>query len=409
MLTARSKTSNGVVADDVRRRIPWKIAISCPPRYLGGYFLIGLFLLLSASTGLAQDNSATIRPLFLGAQSCASAMCHGGAGEQRGQLQTWTKLDFHTRARATLTTARSARLAESLKLGNAVESSRCTVCHAPFHDVPIARKSTNVTHLETFTCEVCHGPAENWLRSHTRPDFTHTDRVAAGMRDLRNLYTRANTCVACHQNVDADLLAAGHPELIFELDGQAVTEPRHWRERIEGSGPRAWLIGQTVALREMSWQLEREAAPSENLRARWEGLRWLLEKAAAKEKTGAPPVDGFARVREWSDQLARAISEREWPANQTRETLLKLAGTQEDFLLPKLAPAVQARRAERLVLALDRLMATLEEKADLKPASEKLNGLFREVQSLPDFDAAKFAARLRDFHTVLQQIFPDQQ
>ena len=173
--------------------------------------------------------------------------------------------------------------------------------------------------------------------------------------------------------------------------------------------PRAWLIGQAVALREMSWQLERETAPSENLRARWEGLRWLLEKATAKEKIGATPVDGFARVREWSDQLARAISEREWPAIRTRESLLKLASTQEDFLLPKLAPAVQARRAERLVLALDRLMSALEEKADLKPAGEKLNELFREVQSLPDFDAAKFAARLRDFHTVLRQIFPNQQ
>ena len=67
--------------------------------------------------------------------------------------------------------------------------------------------------------------------------------------------------------------------------------------------------------------------------------------------------------------------------------------TQDDFLLPKLAPAVQARRAERLVLALDRLLSALEEKAGLKPASEKLNELFKEVQSLPDFDAAKFAAR----------------
>ena len=372
-------------------------------------FAVLISILCSASASLAQETAVSVRPHFLGAQSCASAMCHGGAGEQRGQLQTWTKLDFHTRAYATLTTARSARLAESLKLGPATESPRCTVCHAPFRDLPVQFRGTNIAHLETFSCEVCHGAAENWLRSHTRPDFSHADRVAAGMRDLRNLRTRANTCVACHQNVDADLLAAGHPELIFELDGQAVTEPKHWRERNEGAGPRAWLTGQAVALREMSWQLERETAPSENSRARWEGLRWLLEKIALTEKTAAPPADGFKLVREWSDQLARAASDRDWPATRTQRSLLALAGTSDDFLLPKIARAVQARRAERLVLALDRLLNALTGPADLKQASEKLNELFHEVQSLPDFDAAKFAGRLREFHTLLKGILPDTQ
>lgn len=41
------------------------------------------------------------------------------------------------------------------------------------------------------------------------------------MRDLRNLYARANACVACHQNVDPEILKAGHPELVFELDRQS--------------------------------------------------------------------------------------------------------------------------------------------------------------------------------------------
>ena len=40
-------------------------------------------------------------------------------------------------------------------------------------------------------------------------------RVGAGMRDLRNFYVRANTCVACHQNVDQELRTAGHPLLTF--------------------------------------------------------------------------------------------------------------------------------------------------------------------------------------------------
>src|SRR6185437_13041129 len=106
--------------------------------------------------------------------------------------------------------------------------------------------------------ESCHGRAENWIRSHTRTDFTHMDRVHAGMRDLQNIYVRANSCVACHQNVDADLLQAGHPELIFELDGQLVSQPRHWREKSGWSGPQTWLVGQAVALREMSWYVARQ-------------------------------------------------------------------------------------------------------------------------------------------------------
>ena len=159
----------------------------------------------------------------------------------------------------------------------------------------------------------------------------------------------------------------------------------------------------------MSWQLEREAEPSENSRARWEGLRWLLEKVALAEKTAAPPADGFKLVREWSDQLAHAVSEREWPATRTRANLFALANTQEDFLLAKVAPAVQARRAERLVLSLDRLLNALAKTADSKPASEKLNELFREEQSLPDFNAAKFAQHLREFHTLLKGILPETQ
>src|SRR5665213_4200704 len=83
------------------------------------------------------------------------------------------------------------------------------------------------------------------------------------MRDLQNLYVRANVCGAGHQNVDADILKAGHPELMFELDGQSVAEPKHWSAEKNGNGAQAWLVGQAVALREMSWQLYL-AGPSSN-------------------------------------------------------------------------------------------------------------------------------------------------
>jgi len=288
---------------------------------------------------------------FLGAQSCSTSGCHGGAGEKSRQSAIWSQHDFHSRAYATLTTGRSARLAEALNIEDAAKSARCTSCHAPMAEV-----GGKVT--EGVSCENCHGPAESWLRSHTRPDYTHADRVTAGMRDLKNLPTRANACVACHQTVETDLLKAGHPELIFELDGQAVSMPKHWREREDWNGAQAWFVGQTAALREMNWQLSREP-DNEPLRTRRDGLAWVLQRVG---ETGT--------AREW---------------------LAKLATTSNDFRDANVPRGVQARRAERLVIALERLALAAGEK------TENLRPLFALVQSLPDFEPEKFAKALEGF------------
>ena len=39
-------------------------------------------------------------------------------------------------------------------------------------------------------------------------------------------------------------IGAGHPEMFFELDGQMVAEPPHWKDEGTWLGPRAWLTGQ---------------------------------------------------------------------------------------------------------------------------------------------------------------------
>ena len=81
------------------------------------------------------------------------------------------------------------------------DDARCTVCHAPFAGVPTAQRIGPLDRGDGVSCETCHGPAEPWIRAHTRTakdGYTHSDKVAAGLRDLRNPYVRANTCVACH-------------------------------------------------------------------------------------------------------------------------------------------------------------------------------------------------------------------
>ena len=96
--------------------------------------------------------------------------------------------------------------------------------------------------------------------------------------------------MACHQNLESDISKAGHPELTFELDGQSVAEPKHWRDDDPSSGLRAWLTGQAVALREMSWALSRNETPDSTEVDRWKGLAWLLAKTTAQQ-TNLPLID----------------------------------------------------------------------------------------------------------------------
>lgn len=344
---------------------------------------------------------------FLGEASCSSSGCHGGAGEKHDQTIRWARLDVHTRSAGTLGLARSARFADVLKLGDPAVSPRCTVCHEPFQ--AIATTPALVKTLDPssgVSCENCHGPAQNWLLTHTRTDLTHADRVVCGMRDLNNLYVRANTCVACHQNVDADLLQAGHPELIFELDGQSVTEPKHWRESTNWSGAQTWLVGQAVALREMSWQLTRENPATENAINRQGALEWLLVsiiEITNGRVTRSPQSDGqqAALTQKFADDLARAIAAASWSAANTRKCLDLLAATAPDFRAAAPFQALQARRAERLVLALDRLVLALNDDALTKRLDAPLNQLFKDAQSLPDFSPPTFATHLENFQKAL--------
>lgn len=352
-----------------------------------------------------ETNPLHASPRFLGAQSCSSSGCHGGADELSKQFTVWTRYDFHhERPVATLATARSERLASVLKIGNPAQSPRCTACHAPFQTVPAALLAKDVRINEGVSCESCHGPAENWLRSHTRKDYTHADRVTAGMRDLKNPYVRANTCVACHQNVDSDLLRAGHPELIFELDGQCVTQPKHWRKELDKPGAQLWFVGQAVALREMSWQLANEKSPDENQIVRWAGLLWLMQRVVTAypqlgEFSGLAEVPRNAEaVQKLSDGWARTAAGLEWTDTVSLKLLRNLANTHEQFLAP-LKSELHARRAERLVLALDRLLPAAQIPLKAERANLALDRLYADIQSLPDFDPVRFAADLKEFYS----------
>jgi hypothetical protein len=228
------------------------------------------------------------------------------------------------------------------------------------------------------------------------------------MRDLRDLYERANTCVACHQTVESTLLKAGHPELIFELDGQTVSEPRHWRESTNFNGGQAWFVGQAVALRELSGQTSREGEGNPKLKARWQAASWLIQKMAPIVSSTMPitfndPAKAdTASLIKWSDQIAHDASQMHWTKEISQKSLRELAATGSDFLQRDVASEIQARRAERLVLALDRLKNDVQQNRTEQKGEAELNALFKLAQSIPDFDSEKFAASLKEFAAAIQ-------
>lgn len=378
-----------------------------------------LVLLVAAPAFSAEEPAASatadvfVHPSVPGATSCSTSGCHGGADEKGRQFVVWSQRDVHSRASATLTTARSARMAEVLGIPDPVTSLRCAACHAPLQAVQTlasAQLAPGVRVTEGVSCASCHGAAGDWVRRHTRTDFTHADKVAAGLKDLRDLHARATSCVACHQNIDPALVETGrHPRLIFELDGQTASEPRHWREAAGYNGAQAWQVGQVVALREASWALQQHPATPAEI-SRWQALLWVLQRAedadnvpSAGSLRAIPAVavaENYARAQAAADTLARALASA-FDAPSVPARLKKLAATHAGFTDGSVDRTQQAFRAERLVLALDRLLAALPVAARPPGASARLDALFARVQSIPDFSPADFARELEAFAKTL--------
>ena len=214
---------------------------------------------------------------YLGAASCASSNCHGSVkprnvyNVKQNEYFTWLKQDKHTQAYNLLLSKKSAHIAVNMHIyGKPYESAKCLDCHAL--NVPKNVQARPLDIEEGVSCESCHGPAGGWIARHTEDGETHNKSVEAGMADLRNLVTRSESCLACHQgnaqkSVGHELIAAGHPVLIFELDNYSAVMPAHWlpftdkrkKQGEETDGTRAWAVGQAVAFREGLLQLARRA------------------------------------------------------------------------------------------------------------------------------------------------------
>src|SRR5262249_30603804 len=155
-------------------------------------------------------------------------------------FSTWASHDPHARAYRVLHDDRSARIVRNLypdkKDVKAWETEICLRCHASYSG-PEQKKGERFFLSDGVGCESCHGPAEKWLTNHYRNGFaglSDEEKARYGMRPLKDLAHRARLCAECHvgesldRQVNHDLMAGGHPRLVFELAGYHAMYPRHW-------------------------------------------------------------------------------------------------------------------------------------------------------------------------------------
>ena len=354
---------------------------------------------LSASA--AEIKSPAEAHFFTGAQSCASSSCHGG-GTGRNEFLVYQKKDRHVFAAGILGKGTSLKIAEALGIGEPTKAAQCTVCHSPMEAVAASRLAPEMKQAPDrgVSCEACHGAAGEWLRFHTRKDATYQQILATGLRDLIDVGGRANACVACHLNLDEKIRQAGHPELFFELDGQAMLEPPHYVDVRPSIGPRSWITGQATALRELSWKLS--TARDERLAVRWKALVWLLQmtESGAKE---LPSGEDFSAMQAAADRLARKVSREVWTKNQLAAQLKKYASSHKEFADAKADRTGLRRRAEVLVPAVDRLWAALKKEGGVvTPGFEKsLNAVAVLSREGDDFAPLEFAKSLGELEAQI--------
>lgn len=429
-----------------------------------------------ASTISAQtrDSGYDAAGKYTGPGSCASTSCHGSVTPRtendvlQNEYSIWITKDKHAQAYKALTGNIGERMAGILGLGKAETAPRCLGCHT-LSPAPAERARTfDVS--EGVSCESCHGPASGWLGPHTERNWTHQQSVGAGMIDERDLVKRTDQCLECHlgkgeKYVDHEMIAAGHPDLFFELDSFSAVMPRHWKEHGEAgatapSDPwfdvRELTTGQAVQLRDAMLRLVSRAhgkvwpeysemqcyachhslTPPEQ--------SWRQARGYANRRPGDPPWNAsrYAVFRDVVHQLDGQ------DAGQLDEKILQLtklmsqlnpdrdavagAATNSARLADALVGKIQAatydpastlqllrkicddadeisgegeQSAAQAAMAIQSLFVAYDRDAKLQNSAEvraAISALFQQLQSPSAYDPASFARQMQQVNALLR-------
>jgi hypothetical protein len=198
----------------------------------------------------------------LGVATCASSTCHGAASPRdasnvlQNEYLTWHRRDRHSRAYEILLQERSQRISRRLGLGPAQKADACLDCHAD--NVAPANRGPEFQISDGIGCEGCHGGAERWIRSHADSSTSHADNLASGLYPTEDPAARTRLCMSCHYShpetpMTHELMAAGHPPLLFDLNTFTQIQPAHHevdadyrRRKGAVSAATEWAIGEAT-------------------------------------------------------------------------------------------------------------------------------------------------------------------
>lgn len=404
---------------------------------------------------------------YVGPGSCSAVACHGAIRAVSGsrifqtEYSTWISLDRHARATEVLGNTVSQRMQRILGIGNAQQAQKCLACHAL--DVAASERGRNFA-TEGVSCEACHGPATGWLGYHVTKNATHDENVKRGMYDTKDAVKRTEKCLTCHLGtadkfVDHEMIAAGHPDLVFELEAFSSAMPRHWKESTDTDAwqpVRTFAAGQLVHFRasldrlarrvkgpiwpeyaeldcfachhsltrpEESW---RQAAGYEN-RAR-PGLpqlqvsRYLTARRvlAASDAQGAQELDGvMARLQIEASRLVARPDEVVALANQARALVDRgISRTMATPLTAEMAGSILhgifadvpqiaergERAAEQAAMAAEVLATAIvrtrnQDAASIRPAFTEL---FKQFESPSAYTPAQFVAGMKKLEGAIR-------
>jgi len=364
----------------------------------------------SAATAarLSDSNAETVK--YIGPGSCAATSCHGSvkpvAGSRilQNEYSTWIIKDKHSHAYQALTGDIGERIAHILKLNlKAAETPKCLACHALYTTEEQRGRPFELS--EGVSCENCHGPAAAWLGPHTTRDWPHEKSVALGMRDTRDVTHRTEKCLECHLGtkekfVDHEMIAAGHPDLFFELDSFSAVMPRHWKSPRESApgklveaaawaGVRDWSVGQAVQLRaemdRLTWRANGERFDKKDVWPEYAELScFACHHALVAAKDSWRQEHGFA---------GRRPGDPAW--NSSRYAVFRLLARQID--------SANAQELDRKLLAVSDEMSKLN--ADRKVVAASASAAALLAQRF----AERLAAMQYDRAVVLRmlQLIPD--
>ena len=427
----------------------------------------GCVVLVVVASTSAQN---TVVGKYNGPGGCASSSCHGSIQPKQitrvaqNEYSIWAGQDKHARAYQVLSNDVSVRIGKILNLKSPPsQNQKCLACHALSVAPELRAQSFDIS--DGVSCEHCHGPAAGWLGAHTVKNWearTGDQKAQLGMRDLRDLAVRSHTCLNCHVGteekwVDHQMIAAGHPDLTFELNLFSAVMPKHWKDSNDTSwlGTKEWAVGQSIQLRDSlqrlarrarsstwpeyaeldcfachhsltaskdSWRqevgyagrtpgvpswntarfvvfryaaAETDAATAEKLESEMATLSGLMGKLSGEREQIAASADRAAAL---THSLAGALNSRSYDQAFTLRVMRKIAGDSSAISLQGQRAAGQAAMSLDSLFTVYKQNAKNLDQAEIKVA---INGLFQQLDDPSAYNALRFAAQMQKVSALL--------